>query len=318
MRRSEMSGVTAKSLLVAMGLYCSLCATSATAVEVQQNQLYEGGTLIESGSLGLSFKVPDGWQGAWPAGSELFVLESQALKANIFVYIDQSGEQALMQQMAQPVPLDASVVLYPKSAPQKRNGRLTADYSIGNMPNMEGRISAVTGKGSTSVALIAVADQSTAAQVWKVAETVASSVKFSAPKPLAQGGGDGGWSTYMRGRHIVRYYTGSGYHEEEHIWLCSNGEFYRSGNSGGYGGGASGATGSQGSGRWEAQGSMNAQGRLILQYGPGYSMQGSTPGFDWNESGPGGERVTFTLALANNKLYLDGTQWLRDGNNRCQ
>ena len=66
----------------------------------------------------------------------------------------------------------------------------------------------------------------------------------------------------------MRYYTDSGYTDEQHLWLCSDGTFARRGAAGGFGGGASGAFQSDSTGRWQATGA-GANGTLTLQYSDG-------------------------------------------------
>jgi hypothetical protein len=112
----------------------------------------------------------------------------------------------------------------------------------------------------------------------------------------------------MRGRYIVYYYTGSGYHEEDHIWLCSDGTYYRSNSSGGFGGGAS--------GRWQATGTKPEVGILTLTTGPGV-FRGDTTFGSWEEN-TGPSQTSFKLSIQDNKLYLNGSKWFRDNNQRCQ
>ena len=107
------------------------------------------------------------------------------------------------------------------------------------------------------------------------------------------------WLTYLKGKHIVRFFTGSGYSEEQHIWLCSNGNYIRRFDSGGFGSGASGAVQANYDGSWTATG-QGERGRLILNSADG--------------------RVSFNLRwdYDRNRLYVDEKRWLHDKNNACQ
>lgn len=102
----------------------------------------------------------------------------------------------------------------------------------------------------------------------------------------------GHWGSYMSNRHLVRYYSGSSYNEEEHLYLYSDGTYSRSFNSGGYGGGASGATAGGNRGTWSAHGPSN-NGTLVLR-------------------GSNGQQRSYSLTL-DGALYIDGTKWLRSG-----
>ncbi len=296
-------------------------ATWLPAVEVQQGQLYAPGTLIESSEVGAAFTIPPGWQGAWPPGSQFFILESQALKASLFMLFDQSNEQQLRHQMSQAIPLDATVTFSPVSGPKKTSGgALTAQYRVAGQPSLAGFVAAREFRAGFSVAVIALSQQSTSQQVNTLTEQLVRSIESrkvaAQSRPSTQGGQP--WQEYMRGRYIARYYSGSSYGEKEELWLCSDGTFYHSFGSGGFSmNGASGAGQSQGQGRWKAEGSTGRQGTLILQFGAGAEFRGSAPGFEWGESGPGGERWNYQLALAD-KLYLNGDQWLRGDNEYCR
>lgn len=293
---------------------------AAQAVEVQQGVIYEGSSRLESSQLGLSFQVPAGWQGAWPQGSEFFILESQALQSTVFMMIDQGTEQELRSLMSQPIPLDEQVVLQPVGQIRQQGKALIADYDVSGNPQYAARIAATSGLNNLAVAFIALAAKESAPQLQPVLDQLVNSLGFSQPKapPAAATGGAGSWQDYMRGRYIVRMYTGSGYSEKEEVWLCSDGSFYRSTNYGGGGGGFSGAFAGKGHGSWQASGQMGAQGQLVLRYGQGSVTQGSMPGMDWQEQGAGGEVLTYSLAIENERLYLNGTKWFRDQNNYCQ
>ncbi|GAB4353422.1 MAG: hypothetical protein Kow006_18540 [Gammaproteobacteria bacterium] len=291
----------------------------ATTAELQPGQIYEGGTTISASSFGISFELPTGWRGSLPNGSEFFVADVSSPKGSVFILANKSTEADLKAQMSQPVPLDYQTTLVPVSQPRKEGQWYRAEYRIQNAPNLaaqiEGRVF-----DQTAVALIALSETGDKAAMGKSLKTLRNSFKsfqVKMPEPGVPAPA-GSWQAYMQGRHVVRMFTRTGYTEEEHIWLCSDGRFYRTTNSGGFGGGASGAMSGRGNGRWHAVGNTNGEGQLILQYGAGYESRTSTPGNDYHETGPGGDRLVYALSLQNNKLYLDGRQWLRDGNQRCR
>ncbi|WP_020410588.1 hypothetical protein [Hahella ganghwensis] len=308
-----------KSFILLLISLCLFTSPPASSVEIQTNQMYQGGTQVQSSGIGLGVTIPQGWQGALPAGSSFFVMESSALQATILLYAEQMSAAQLQQTMSQSIPLDAGVQLVPSSMPRSEGDLVIADYQVPARPELKARIVGRTGSNGLSVALITLTPSQNPAAVWSTAKDTAMNLQFFQPKQSAtSNGGSGSWQDYMRGRYIARYYSGSGYHEKQELWLCSNGQFHTSGDSGGYGGGASGAYGSQGTGRWRAEGSLPGQGILILQYGPGYQFEGSTGDSEWTESGPGGEQARYALSLYNDKLYLDDTQWLRGTNEYCQ
>jgi hypothetical protein len=299
--------------------------TTVQGVEIQQGQQYAAGTLLESSAAGMALSVPAGWVAGWPQGSGMLLLARSDNQGSIFVYVDEFDTDSARQLMAQPVPLGNGITLTPKSAPVTAgDGTLNADYTVsGASADLHGRISTRIGQHGVGAAFIVIATGNAIDSVRNTAASLVGSVRFSQPAvaQAATGGDDGvtgSWQDYMRGRYVVRYYTGSGYTEEEHIWLCSDGSFYRQTSSGGFGGGASGAFAGKGHGSWKARGSTDSVGELILQYGAGSVSETGTTFGEWTEQGAGGERVTFSLQFSEGYLYLNDRKWFRDGNQRCQ
>ena len=98
---------------------------------------------------------------------------------------------------------------------------------------------------------------------------VADSVTFSRSVPSsAQSAAAPGWQSRLAGKHLIYLYSGNGYFEEKHIYLCTSGTFYQSTGSGGFtpnnsDGGSFAARGGN-RGRWSVSGST-----LVLQFQDG-------------------------------------------------
>jgi len=305
-------------------IFLCFCFSSSYGVEIQQGGEYTSGTKVESSMAGLSFTIPEGWQGQWPTGSEMFVLGSTQLQAYIFVYVDQMTETAIPQEMNQVIPLDSGIALAPTTKPQKKGNTWQADYKVNGSPRpMSAHIQTRLGEHGVGAAFMAVSDLNTKQAVKQVVANLVMQSQFKIPQQMAQPPGsqtqgNQNWQDYMKGRYIVFYYTGSGYHEEDHIWLCSDGSFYRSGSAGGFGNNASGAFANKSQGRWKALGQQPNSGTLVLAYGDGSRFEGSASGFDWSEQSAGGGNTQFTLSLRNDKFYVNNSRWFRDTNQRCQ
>lgn len=299
-------------------LILALCLIPCTAAEtLQPGKLYPGGTTIDVPDLGITITLPKGWKGLLPAGAAAFIMESDATQANLFLIGDRMTAEQLRQTMSDAIPLDTGITIQPAGAVQDVGGWIQADYSVLGQPGLKARIKAQTGTSGIAFAIIAIGDDARITDALAGADLVARSVTFSEPvQPPAPPGLAGNWQDYMKGRYVVRLYTGSGYYEEEHIWLCSDGSFFRSTGSGGFGGGASGAFGGKGQGAWRAEGELAGQGRLVLAYGATVSQNDTTFG-SWQTSS-GASESHYVLELSDDKLYLDGKRWFRDGNQRCR
>jgi hypothetical protein len=155
------------------------------------------------------------------------------------------------------------------------------------------------------VAFLALAGAHALAPLEAVVQALADGATLGAPSTASGGsaaatGSRQSWQEYLRGKYIVRYHTTTGYTDEQHLWLCSDGSFARRGAAGGFGGGASGASQSDGTGRWEASGA-GAEGTLVLHYGDGSEA-----------------RYALWWDYEKNQLFLDGKRWLHDTNERCR
>ena len=278
----------------------TLSAGPARAVEITPGQIYEGGTSLTASNVGVTFSVPSGWRAALPPGAEALVMERVAGGAMILVMAEEVSKAEIRQEMSQNVDLGGGAFLQPLAPPSERaDGVLTADYQLlgGQVP---GQGAAYTRIGRTGVGVVFFAiDTGGDRGARDQARRLVDGTRFSDPVASTPAGSEGvsGWSDYMRGRYLARYYSGSGYHEKTELWLCSDGTFHRSGDGGGFGGGASGAWVGNSAGRWTASGTQPAQGRLKLQTDEGVA--------------------TYTLTLQGGKLYLDDTQWLRGDNEFC-
>lgn len=304
-------------------LFSSLLLLIASGVlnaePLQPGRLYGGGTELAVPTLGLSITLPEGWKGMLPNNATTFVMESEATQANVFLLGDEISKEALRRTMSSPIPLDAGLLLQPAGDVRISDGWFEADYSVTGQPTLRARIKAQTGMSGIALAIIAISDEARFDDAWSGADAVARSLRFSEPvQPPAPPGLEGSWQDYMTGRYVVRLYTGSGYYEEEHIWLCSNGSFFRSSSAGGSSsfGGASAAYGGRGEGVWKAEGELADSGQLILRYGA-TSFEGNATFGSWQTSG-GPKELHYDLRMADDKLYLNDKRWFRDGNERCQ
>ncbi len=301
-------------------IFFSLGVSVCNAEEVQQDKLYSAGSLVESSAAGVALTIPSGWQGAWPQGSDMFVLESTALEANIFMTLQQGEDEVTLKAtMSAAIPLDQGVQLVPSSTPQKAGDIYSNNYSVAGTPQLSAFIAARVFPNSLRVAFIALsANASKSTQVNRITLSLVKGLVVKTPTASANtDSGADSWQKYLTGRYIARYYSGSGYSEEQHLWLCSDSRFYRQFGSGGFNSsGASGATSDRGQGYWSASGSTNSEGRLTLQYGAGAISQISTPDADYQTLEAGGEREVISVSLGE-YLFLNGVKWLRGNNEYC-
>jgi hypothetical protein len=143
---------------------------------------------------------------------------------------------------------------------------------------------------------------------YKIGNAVANSVTFpgaasaSRTGPTAPSNSMTGspWETRLSNKHLLFLYSGSGYFEERHYYLCSSGTFYYKAGSGGFtpgnadGGSFAGQSGNRG--RWGVNGST-----LVLQFQNGNVAQ-----------------FTLTERQARNEVGLNGKRYFVEAQPNCQ
>ena len=177
-----------------------LLSTSVSlAVEVEQGVIYPAGTYVESSQTGVGLTIPRGWQGAWPAGAKMFVLESTSLKANIFMSFDQGTEAGLRTLMSNRIPLDASTKLIPTSTPKRTGNIYTANYNVAGAPQLTGFMAAQILPSSLGVAFTALSADATKMQkVKQVTLQLANGLTVKQPIAKQSTSGSGGKSEFYQ------------------------------------------------------------------------------------------------------------------------
>jgi len=283
-----LGGLAAAFVLLGVGLP----AGAQQVQEIQPGVEYRGATTLQAPEFGISFLLPAGWVGGLPPDSEFFIMQHPSYQAYVLASLDELTLTEAQQLMAAPINLGDGIVMRPAGEVATEGVTLRADYSVSGTPQpLEGQVVTIIGDhGYSAYFVVAAAPddfEAVKAAVVNMSESVRLTAPVAAPAPAA-----GSWQEQLAGKKLSWFYTTSGYTEEDYMWLCPDGRFFRSADSGGFGGGASGAFSGRYAGRWEASG--NAQvGTLTLQYNDG-------------------DVGSYELTIEDEKLYLDGKRWFRE------
>ena len=157
------------------------------------------------------------------------------------------------------------------------------------------------------VIVFALSSPSTASAGFDAGLSIANSITFAGSprsvrpaEPLsASVPAPTGWAAKLSNKHLLFLYSGNGYFEERHIYLCTSGNFVQTTGSGGYtpgnaDGGSFGARGGR-RGKWTVSGSV-----LVLQFQDGATVQ-----------------YNITSRQASNEVGLNGKRYFLDGNAGC-
>ena len=235
-------------------------------------------------------------------------MEPPGRVATLFVIADSISASQTYTFLQGPIQLSNAFQLKLDGSIERNENSFSAGYTVAFNPTLSADARAKSGGNGTSIAFFLVSLSTHAAQLTsKLDEVFASLVLQTAGAQQApntqsennnQAASDTSWLSYLKGKHIVRFFTTSGYTEEQHVWLCSNGNYVRRFDGGGYGSGASGAFQGNFDGTWTANGE-GEHGQLILNASDGQGIYN----LRWD--------------YGNNHLYVDGKRWLHSENKVC-
>jgi len=244
---------------------------------------------------GLSILPPGGWSPV-PANPGATVLAGPDGESLIIVSVDEGLLEMAVAELAGSVDLGDGVVLDPVDNPTKRgqvhSNRFTVRGAIS--PMVASVMIRDVGAGRT-VSLIGLAPATGASGLQTALNQLMTSLTVG--RPPAQSAS--GWGAQLKGRYLVKFYSGNGYSEKHELWLCSNGSFLKRVDGGGFTQGvASGVFAGGLNETWTAQGSPPGAGQRVL-------------------STSDGQVLRYTLQSRPDGIGIDGERWMRGDNERC-
>ena len=148
------------------------------------------------------------------------------------------------------------------------------------------------------VTIIGLADQKNASDSLYAAAAIAKSIVFT--KPQMPAASSSAWQSVLSGKHLLYMYSGNGYFEEKHIYLCGSGAFLQRTGEGGFSpGDADGPSfGARGGrrGTWTVSGNT-----LVLRFQDGSVGQ-----------------YAITRRQASNEVGLNGNRYFLENQNVCR
>lgn len=244
---------------------------------------------------GLTVQAPKGWRST-PADAKRIVMVGPDGDTTIIATLDEVSDATIRAQLTAPVDLGGGIVLTPTGQPRSIGDYVSNDYAVRGT-RKPGRAVVMIRRypGGRALGLIGIALSATVESMRTIQARMMQTATVKAP-PAPTGEA---LTAYLKGRYLVRFHSGSGYHEKQEIWLCSDGSYAMSADGGGATAGvASGAFRGGHNGRWTAQGALGG-GSLTLK-------------------AQDGRELRFKVADGKDGLYLDGRRWLRGDNKRCR
>ena len=246
-------------------------------------------------TAGMSLQPPQGWR-AQAAGADKIVLVAPDGNTTYIAMLTFADASAVMRQLTAPVNLGNNVNLTPLRQPYVASDYLVNDFAVaGTTAPATGLVTVRRFTDGRALAIVGIAPQQNGTFLRTMQYRLMAAVQVSAMQP----GAANGLAAQLRGRYLVRFYTGNGYHERQEIWLCSNGMYAMRASGGGATRGlASGTFDGGHQGRWQAAG-LTTSGVLTLTDAQGNNR-------------------SFQLSVRNDGVYLNGNRWLRGNNTQCR
>jgi len=273
-----------------------LFSFSTKAVDLQEGLTYQQNTVIDLAENGISAKIPVGFKGILPQGSQFFLLSSpQNQFGFISVMITELNEQQALAQMSNPIEIESGIFLEPEDLPVSKKNILSGNYQtvINEMP-MQSSIKTVIGGYGRSIVVISVYTAENKGFFEKAANLFVNSLKIYKPKQAEKKQAEkNSWFKQISGQQLVNFYTSSGFSEKHQLFLCSNGSFSENFDGGG-------AT-QLGSGFY--QDAKNGK----------WTVNGNTLSLIYQDGG----KVTYTMSFIGESLHLNGKKYFRTKNEYC-
>lgn len=244
---------------------------------------------------GLTLFPPTGWT-SQPAGGNRTVLLAPDGQTVVIASLDEGVMQQAVSELAGTIDLGDGVVLDPVDTPTLKGQIHSNRFTVrGAQSPTLGFVMIRDAGGKTSLSLIGLAPSADASQLQTTMNQLITRAEIGAPRPQATSE----WQKQLKGRYLVRFYSGNGYSEKHEMWLCSDGSFAKRVDGGGFTTGvASGAFAGGLTGTWNAQGDAAGQGLLVLSSSDGQVLQ-------------------YTLRQAPDGVLIDGQKWMRGENTAC-
>ncbi|MCA9550625.1 MAG: hypothetical protein KC933_11360 [Myxococcales bacterium] len=276
---------------VALVVPLTLLAGSASgATPVVPGEVYPAGTRVAFPSLGLSFVIPDAFQGGLSPNGSVFLMGSDSEQGLVVGLADEGvTADALVEELSRPIPIDASTSLQPSGRAKQKGAEVSNRYSVRGDRGFAGWARARLFEGGVAVAFISLAPDAKAAR--RRLDAVFDGLQvLPKPRPAASASP---WAARLAGNTLTYMKTKNGLSTKLHFQLCPDGRFLYSGSDGYLSGGFSASGRSSDQGTW--------------------SLEGDTLTFTWAD----GSVDRRTLTADGGKTFLNGVRWFVESGTNC-
>ncbi|MEP7075054.1 MAG: hypothetical protein ABI878_04525 [Acidobacteriota bacterium] len=244
-------------------------------------------------SSGFSFQPPSGWTSDRAEHGFSFVNRDKTILLAVRPHRYNTFEAAVKDTK-----LDEGTTIVMAPQDLKNGGKFVrlAKQTAGRVAVVD--IFVLFSPSGGGVTIIGLSDEKNAIESVNAAGAIAKSIVFT--KPQFPSAISSGWESALSGKHLFYLYSGNGYFEEKHIYLCATGVFLQRTGQGGFSSGD--VDGPSFSARGGRRGSWSVNGNaLVLRF------QDASVG-----------QFTLTKRQASNEVGLNGKRYFIQAQNACQ
>ena len=194
---------------------------------LQPGKLYEAGEKIFAPRFGFKGTVPPGWSGVLPRESEVFLLTSQTMPAEIFVFAREQGNlNSIKKDWEKGIKMDVDLKLEAKAATIRERVLSSEVVMAGSNTDKSKRGYAIALCGDHGPCVICLATMASGnyEAVVKVAEQFISSSKLEKPSS-ASIYDNFDWKKFLTGKMLTTYVFQEKGSKETTVNLCADGTF---------------------------------------------------------------------------------------------
>jgi len=269
---------------IGLVMFCCLLLTPCFAQGTDER--------VSDTAAGFSFSAPTGFSGDRGADGFSFINREKTILLVVRPHQYSTFEAAVKDTTIEP---GVKILVEPRDL--KNGGKFVR---LGK-PTAQGLaiidIFVLFSPNGGGVTVIGLTDEKNAGDSLTAAAGIAGSVSFTRPQVSAS---SSAWASVLSGKHLLYLYSGNGYFEEKHIYLCGSGVFLQRTGQGGFSPGdvdgpSFGARGGR-RGTWTINGN-----NLVLRF-----QDGSVGQF------------AITRRQASNEVGLNGNRYFLENQSVCQ
>ena len=290
----------AKSLRRA--IFCFLLLSFALTVSsqdrVQAARDYKPGDEFFAPVNGIKFKMPEGWTGYIPMGTDVLSMRlDSARELDIMVRAYEDGLDNIKARWERGSELARGIFAKPVGEFEVTDERIMGSFSFSNDKSRMGHALAICGPYGKCASMVVLVPTYLHEKYKDLLTGVADNLSFVEPT-LQDLNADYDWSTELRGKYLVLYEGTNTSLKANHIWLCPDGTFRSEAERRGEMKGQAGPYGGKQKGTYRLMG-VGPQGRLILEFKKA-------------------DNLDITLMLKDEMVYLNGDRYTVSNNTKCK